>query len=219
MKARLTTISLTLPTGVFEIGDLVERGVDLPEALFDARIQAGAAVLVDQASEVTAATREALAQYRAAFASLRAALIVAVEAVELGGLADARAFVDELVDAAPSDFIAAVDSRFARILRQVQDADEAALQTLSPDVSPVSGGDEAGGPTAASDAGDDRGGPSPAEDTGGADQATASTDATQPEPGLDGDAGGAQTPPAEPASPEPSAPKQKSARKGGVRGG
>lgn len=47
MKARLTSISLTTPGRVIAIGEIVERGVDLPEWLFDARLAAETAELVE----------------------------------------------------------------------------------------------------------------------------------------------------------------------------
>lgn len=246
MRARITHISLTLPGRLVEIGEVVERGADVPEDVFDARLAAGTAELVSDGLEPSRAATEAIATYMAAFAPLQAALLAALDAVEGGSLADARALVDALMTQAPLEYVQASEARIREIFRRVDEADVAELNSLS-SAGPAAGETEAGG-DAASEAADATGRAPAAEHSQGtadvpaseseaspqgpregaigpssgdaaAGNAAASNDATQPEPGLDGDAGGAQTPPAEPADPEPSTPKKKPARKGAAREG
>jgi len=217
MRARLTEIALDMGPGRrFEIGAVVVGGEDIPLELLEARLAARTAELVGERHEPSQATAGAIAAWQACFPPLHAALLAAIEAVEAGGLADARAFVDALTEAAPVAHVLATDARTSAIFKRVREADEAELQSLTGG-SPVPGGAEAGG-DAASEA-DAEDGPASAEISSGADSA-ASTDAPQPNAGTDGEAAEAPASAVEPAAPsDTSTPAKKPARKGAARRG
>lgn len=207
MKARLTSISLALPDRVIAIGEIVERGVDLAEELFDARVAAKTADLVGVDHEPSPEILAVIEEWRAAANDARRTFAGLVgRATIVGPLADKRAVIDAMRELAEDPRSVEVGLLAQALKAEVQAADEAELQSFS-----ASAGSEAGVDGAASEAGGDTGGPSSPAQNSSAAAADASTDAPQPE---------APAPAAEPTPPSTPKPQaQKPARKGAAKGG
>ena len=185
MKARITTIALSLGRRLFEVGDVVERGVDLPTDIFDVRLNAGTLELVgDQPS---AGILEAIASWRGLFEGARAATALLAETALAGSLADKRAFIDALAEMGRAG--APASAAVAAIMAEVETADAAELQTLSPSGLSSLGEDEAGGaPPAASEAGGGHAVSPPAESSAVIAPAPAGEDGTSSRDHVEGDA-------------------------------
>lgn len=161
MRIRLKDIALRTGDGDFPIGAELVVGEDIDAGLAQLRLEAKTAELVGEDGDVLSAdVAAAIEAHQAAFGLMQTSLGALVVAVEAGGLADARAFVELMNMRSPEDFAPILD--LARAIEwRVKDADDTALaaqthQVSSTEGSPAQVVDEAASSTAASeDATDD----------------------------------------------------------------
>lgn len=169
LRARLTDIALIHDDCRFEIGAEVVAGVDLPLALFHARLDAGTAVPVGETGGISPELEAALAAYLNGLRALGADLPAIIAMAEREGVPGAVAFVGAL-SAFPVEFATPVDDRLQALI------DLAALamsQSPSTGGSPVPVADGAA-PEPTRQADQDAGAPASAEGSSGD---AASTDA------------------------------------------